>query len=81
MYLHCPCQQHWCTISSCGKILCTYTYTVHIDTIGVGPARVIGLRETGGQLLGDVVETDELLDALLHLLVLLRTRVQAQHDG
>ena len=39
------------------------------------------LNQSVGQRFGDVVKVDELLDARLHLVVLLRALVQPQHDG
>lgn len=58
-----------------------FTYRVHVNAIGVRPGRVVGLGQSCGELFGDVMKSDELLDALLHLLVLLRSRIQPQHDG
>jgi hypothetical protein len=41
---------------------------------------LVCVHEAGGERLGQAVEADELLDALLQLVILLRAPVQPQHD-
>jgi len=56
------------------------TDAVGVDSVREGPGVLVGLDQTVGQWLWDVVEVDELLDARLLLVEFLRSLVDAKHD-